>query len=154
MGSLLFALAPIILPIALIILIIILHERKKIKLLKEQNKLLENLKESKQKLSFLISTKKNMNQPNKKTRNNNKNNHICKTNKNIKNMPSIISKQRPYPSEPIAYIHTNTPYRLKKRNIPIPADIPRAVVITDDIPGGNQPNTLPHTPRKLLFSNN
>ena len=47
MGSLLFALAPIILPIALIILIIILHERKKIKLLKEQNKLLENLKESK-----------------------------------------------------------------------------------------------------------
>ncbi len=40
-------LAPIILPIALIILIIIIHERKKIKLLKEQNKLLKNLKESK-----------------------------------------------------------------------------------------------------------
>lgn len=40
-------LAPIILPIALIILIIIIHERKKIKLLKEQNKLLKTLKESK-----------------------------------------------------------------------------------------------------------
>lgn len=95
-----------------------------------------------------------MNKPNKKTRYNYKNNHICKTNKYIKNMPSIVSEQRPYPSEPIAHIHKNTPYRLKKRNIPIPADIPSAVVITDDIPVGNQPNTLPHTPRKLLFSNN
>lgn len=46
MGSLLFALAPIILPIALIILIIIIHERKKVKLLKEQNQLLKDLKES------------------------------------------------------------------------------------------------------------
>ena len=48
----------------------------------------------------------------------------------------------------------NTAYRLKNLKRPIPADIPSAVVITDDIPGGNHPKTFPHTPKKLLFSSN
>lgn len=45
MGTLL-ALAPIILPIAIIVILIVHHERKKVKLLKKQNQLLKDLKES------------------------------------------------------------------------------------------------------------
>lgn len=40
-------LTPIILPITIIIILIVIHERKKTKLLQEQNQLLKDLKESK-----------------------------------------------------------------------------------------------------------